>query len=207
MKKFFVIFLMVAMVSGMKINAQNVSSVFIEMPDTLMLLLTQNDRRDCIDFMEAGMRAVVTNRLGGKSELKKLTDDFLSVNMSKSSVMQIKLLPYADRDTVICVVNTVCAEACNSVISFYNKNWEKMDEIILFEKPKISDFFIPADTVQRYADMADIYLVRLDLQSESDSLRAEYTMPGYMTKDDSLKIAPMLQPLWYKWNGKGFVIK
>lgn len=205
MKKLFVIFLMVAMVAGMKINAQNVRSVFIEMPDTLMLLLTQNDRRDCIDFIEAGMRAVVTNRLGGKSELKKLTDDFLSVNMSKSSVMQIKLLPYADRDTVICVVNTVCAEACNSVISFYNRNWERMDKIKLFENPEISDFFLPSDSVQRYVDMADIYLVRLDLQSASDSLRAEYTMPGYMTKDDSLRIAPMLQPLWYKWSGKGFI--
>ena len=207
MKKLIVLFFMLLHGFGIDVNAQAIRSAFVEMPDTLMLLLTANDRRDCIDFIDAGMRAVVSNRLGGKSELKKLADDFLLINTTESSVMQMKLLPCINGDTVICMVNTVCAEVADSRISFYNRRWEKLSVTKFFETPNISDFFIPSDSVANYKDIADIYLVRLDLQSHSDSLRAEYTMPGYMSDDDSVMVAPMLQPLWYKWNGERFVIK
>ncbi len=201
MKRKSILFLAVMFCAVVGVNAQGIRSAFIEMPDTLMMLLTQNDRRDCIDFVDAGMRAVVTNRLGGKSELTQLYDNYLSLKTSDSSTMQMRLLPCLDGDTVLCVVNTVRAEVPNSEIRFYNNRWE---ELRLFEKPRIKDFFIPSDTLQRYVDMADIYLVELRLFPQTDSLRANYTMPGYMSKDDSVKIAPMLRTLWYDWDGKSY---
>ena len=39
------------------------------MPDSVIPYLTENNRLDMIDFMESNMDAVVTNTLGGKSQL------------------------------------------------------------------------------------------------------------------------------------------
>lgn len=203
MKKFLILFFAIMLCDSAVTYAQNIRSAFVQMPDTLLLLLTQNDRRDCIDFVDAGMRAVVTNRLGGKSELTRLSPDYLCLKTSPTSTMQMRMLPHAAGDSILCVVNSVHAEACNSDIRFYNSKWE---ELSLFSKPRIKDFFLPSDSLQRYIDMADIYLVKLELSSVSDSLRADYTMPSYMTSDDSTKIAPMLRTLWYNWDGHGYHI-
>lgn len=204
MKKLFLIFLL--FISGYSsIDAQDIRSLFVEMPDSLMPLLTANDRRDCIDFVDARMRAVVTNRLDGKSELVYLGDNFISLKTSASTTMQIKLLPFNVNDTLVCIVNSAYAEACNSRITFYDKDWKPVDRDSVFEYPRIRDFFQPSDSVEHYIKLADIYLVKLTFSESTDTLRAEYTMPAYMAAEDSTRVAPMLQSISYTWNGKRFV--
>ena len=114
MKKFIITLTMLAAIIG-KATAQDMRKLFIEMPAQMTPLMTENDRRDCIDFVDAGMRASITNRLDGKSELKVITKDYLHMQTSQSSSMQIKLLPHSPSgDSIICIINTVCAEACDS---------------------------------------------------------------------------------------------
>lgn len=197
------IFLALSLFAG-KTFAQNLRTLFVDMPEHIMPLLTQNDRRDCIDFLDAGMRAVVTNRLDGKSELLEITDNYLRMNLSGSSSMQIKLLPYGG-DTILCVVNTVSAEASDSRVNFYNRKWEALDDAGLFVKPQVSDFIVASDSLPYYKKMADMHLVALSLYATSDSMKAEFTMPAYMVHSDSVKIVPHLRPIIYYWSGCGFV--
>lgn len=204
MKKLFLILSLLVSNSAI-VEAQDICSLFVEMPDSLMPLLTTNDRRDCIDFVDAKMRAVVTNRLDGKSEMTYLGDNLISLKSSGSTTMQMKLLPFNGNDTLICIVNTACAEACSSRIAFYDKKWGVVDGDGIFEYPRIIDFFHSSDSVERYINLADIYLVKLTFSESDDSLRAEYTMPSYMTADDSTRVAPMLRTISYGWNGKCFV--
>ena len=42
-------------------QAQDARTVFINMPDSLMPLLTKVNREDCIDFLDSKMRAQVKN--------------------------------------------------------------------------------------------------------------------------------------------------
>ena len=65
----------------------------VSMPDSVMPLLTRNNRLDFIDFVDSGMEAVVTNRLDGKSRMTMLSEDFASIEYTKSSVVAMKLLP------------------------------------------------------------------------------------------------------------------
>ena len=51
---------------------QKMRDVFLRMPDGLLPYLTENNRLDFIDFMDSGMKAVVNNELGGKSEMLSL---------------------------------------------------------------------------------------------------------------------------------------
>lgn len=185
------------------IQAQDLRTLFIEMPDTLLPLLTNNDRRDMIDFWDARMSTPVVNRLDGKSRITELTNDFLSVELSRSSSMQIKMLKNVAGDTLLCIVNTVGAEAYDSRIHFYNSRWERVDGS-KFTMPSIADFFLPSDSVGKALEVSDIYLVKLSLKADNDSLKAEYTMPLYMSRSDSARVAPQLRLLFYRWTGKRF---
>ena len=109
------------------------------------------------------------------------------------------------RKIKLCVVNSVKAEAVGSRISFYTTGWEKVPAKGLFEAPAIKDFFASADSAALYVDRCDIYLVRLALSKDENTLTAEYTMPDYMAESDSALIKPLLCRIVYRWNGKKFV--
>ena len=54
-----------------------------------------------IDFMDAKMKAVVTNSLGGETEMVFLSDDSLAVKMNESSLFSMKTMQV---DTAMIVV-------------------------------------------------------------------------------------------------------
>lgn len=66
------------------------ATFFKEMPDSIFPYLTKNNRLDMIDFMEAGMKAEVTNRLEGKSQMLMLTPEFLQLKMN--DILQVDML-------------------------------------------------------------------------------------------------------------------
>ncbi|MBQ8128276.1 MAG: DUF3256 family protein [Prevotella sp.] len=82
------------------IRAQNptIGNFFKLMPDSLMPYISKNNRLDMIDFMEAKMKAEVTNMLGGTTEMTALTEDSLSVNMNEHLRVDVRL---AMRDSLV----------------------------------------------------------------------------------------------------------
>ena len=201
MKKIYVILLFwVACTAG--VCAQGMRTLFVEAADTLFPLLTATNKVDCIDFIDAGMRARVTNKLDGKSELVTITHDYLLLRSSGSSTVEMKMLPFAG-DTVIAVVRSVSAEASDSRITFYNRDWSVAP--VTFEKPAIKDFFVASDSAEYYMRLCDIYLVKLSLSPSDDSLVAEYTMPAYMNPDEAAAVRRFLLPVRFRWSARGFV--
>ena len=190
------------------LSAQSMRTLFVQMPDSIMPFLTKNNREDCVDFIDANMLARVTNRLDTKSELLQFTFDYLHLKTSEAGSMQIKMLP-VDGDTILCVINTVCAEACDSRIAFYTRNWQPLDGSRYFKKPLIRDFFLAvntpdsqqdssddltsakkAESLDELLDIADIYLVYLTFSDRGNILTAEYTMPHYMLQGATLRESP-----------------
>jgi hypothetical protein len=184
------------------VPAQDMRTLFMSAPDAVLPLLPASLRADCVDFAEAGMSYPVTNALGGKSTLKVLKDDYLFLQSSGISTVAMKVLPYGD-SFVVCVVNTVSAEASDSRIAFYDSGWKKLDAGSFFTAPSIRDFFNSPD--EKLLDICDIYLVSLDLSATENTLVAEYTMPDYMNSDDAEKVRALLSRIVYRWNGSAFV--
>ena len=58
------------------------ADLFRQMPDTLLPYLTANNRLDMVDFIEAGMKAEVTNQLDGKSQMTQLSADSLTLQLN-----------------------------------------------------------------------------------------------------------------------------
>jgi hypothetical protein len=85
--------------------AQNVREMFKTMPDSLAPYLSVNNRLDMMDFVDAGMKAIVTNQLGGDTEMTFLSDDSLSVKMNSAFLLDLKIQKQ-DTTTVVCLKRT-----------------------------------------------------------------------------------------------------
>ena len=204
MKKLLFILTVILCCAEQGLQAQGMRRLFLDAPDEVFPLLTRNNRADCADYLDAGMEAVVTNRLGGVARMKAMGDDYICIEPSYASSVQVKRLA-AGGDTLLCVVKSVRAEATDSRVSFYNQRWENVGAEGLFQAPAIEEFFVSADSAALYADRCDIYLVSLTLSPDDDTLTAEYTMPGYMNEEDAAAVRPLLRRIVYLWDGKRFV--
>ena len=104
MKRGLIIFL-ISQFSFLMSPAQNVREMFKTMPDSLAPYLTVNNRLDMMDFVDAGMKAIVTNQLGGDTEMTFLSDDSLSVKMNSAFLLDLKIQKQ-DTTTVVCLKRT-----------------------------------------------------------------------------------------------------
>jgi hypothetical protein len=115
-----------------------IGTLFKEMPDSLMPLLTKNNRLDMIDFLEAKMKAVVTNRLEGESEMTILTKDSMAVKMDSAMNVSLYLLnapvEYDSCKQVICMETTYTLASINereTTIKYFSVRWKPISGIIL----------------------------------------------------------------------------
>ena len=73
------------------VGAQSVKEVWSDMPDSVMPLLTRNNRLDCIDYWEAGQQGDVKNRLDGAVSIHYMSEDSLCVSDTPSSRYEMSL--------------------------------------------------------------------------------------------------------------------
>ena len=104
--------------------------VFRQMPDSLMPSLTQNNRLDFLDFLDAGMKAEVKNRLGGTSVMMTLTADSLSLQVSPALRVDMLLLPLAEpidsMNQVVVVGETFLADSVygETAVRYFSTDWK-----------------------------------------------------------------------------------
>ena len=103
---------------------------FRQMPDSLMPTLTQNNRLDFLDFVDAGMKAEVKNRLGGTSVMTSLTPDSLSLQVSPAMRVDMLLLTLAEPidtvDQVIVVGETFLVDSIygETTLRYFTPTWQ-----------------------------------------------------------------------------------
>ena len=165
-------FWVIGVFSFASLQAQEAKTLFINMPDSLNLILTKVNREDCIDFLESKMKAEVENRFGKKSEMTALSKDYIRMQMSPQTTWQMKLLALSDSTNVVCVINTACAPAGDSNISFYTTAWEPLPASQFISLPVMDDFLVASDSVEIYdydeaRRTADILLMKADFNKEN----------------------------------------
>lgn len=197
------------MASSVSLTAQNMSDIIKDMPDSIMPLLTKNDRLDFIDYLASNMKAEVTNRLGGKSEMTTISNNYAHIRMTGNSEISFKLLPTIS-DTIICMIHTYTSNGSDSKISFFNKKWEALTTENYFEKPSTDKFISLPDTLtntEKENLKNKVYIPFIKAENSKDNLELKLTLttPKYMNTDDSKAIAPYIKSeITMKWNGKRF---
>lgn len=195
--------------------AQNAKKVFLAAPDSVTPLLTADNRADFFDFLTSKMKAEVKNRFQGKSEMTELTDDYINIQMTKSSTWQMKLLPVNDSTKIICVVSTVTGPTSDSNIRFYTSKWKPLITRQIIKIPTADQFFVApvaksdTDSVQlnyeAVRQQADIFFMKASLSKTEPTLTFVNTTPDFFGKDAAEKMKPFLRILVYHWEKDKFV--
>ena len=206
MKRLYLIYIL-CMCCWLGGRAQELRSLFVAMPDSVLPLLTKTNRMDCIDFLDSNMKAEVKNRFNNTSELKVLTKDYLELQLTSQSSVEMKLLPLNDSVKVVCMVHTVCGPVCDSEITFYDTQWKQLPSKNFITLPEVDRFYYLNTNEESYATVrkaADMYLMKANLSSEASTLTFIYTTPEYLSKEDREKLELYLrkEPIVYQW-GEG----
>jgi hypothetical protein len=115
-------------------DTMNVSHFFSNMPDTLLPYLSLNNRLDLIDFMNSGMKAVVTNKFDEQSEMTALTSDSLSLTLNPVRRLDMMLvngrIEGGGEEMLICIRDTYCPneEDHEQCLRFYStQDWHPIN--------------------------------------------------------------------------------
>ena len=208
--KRFVISLLLAF-SMIYAGAQKMEEIFINVPEGLILQLEEAWRKDIVDLYKSGKNATLENTMHGKSTLKKLTNDYLLLQSTECSTVEMKLLPLVNNTFIICMIETVYAPVADSRVNFFTTDWQILSSDGLFS-PINEDWFLK-DDVDRLSpefldatSQLDIFLVKYSLSADNTTLTAEYTTPQYLYEDYQKKVASLLktEPKTYEWKSWRF---
>lgn len=187
------------------LEAQDMATVFTSMPDQYIPQLESAWRKDLVDLYRSGKEARLKNRMDGFSQLTKMTDDYIMLQTTERSCVEMKLLPLVNNTFVVCMISTVNGPVADSRVEFFTTGWEPLPSTDLFEEPK-GDWYLRADAGRNNEELRaaisalDIDLVRYQLNPDSLTLTATYTTPLYLDKSGMEKIKPYLaDPIVYKW--------
>lgn len=126
--------------------------VFALLPDSVLPLMTKNNRLDCIDFIENDMEARVKNLFDDKVVLDSLTDDFLSLSTSEGSYVEMKLFAEG-ADSFICVNRTYLGQAADSEVKIYDLSWNFVRRVA---RPDVREFLKLSESIDSWTpEMAD----------------------------------------------------
>lgn len=187
-------------------KAQQMASLFSSMPDSLIPQLEEAWRKDLVDLYQAGKEARLKNTMNGYSALKQLTADYLSLQVTDNSAVELKLFPLVNDTQIIGMITTVNGPAPDSRIAFYTTDWKPLPAADLFV-PVPADWFIRDDADRnteafRHAvSLLDIDLVRYAFSPGAFTVTAVYTTPEYLDRKARTQVLPFLkkEPKVYTW--------
>lgn len=180
------------------------ADVFRTMPDSIVRLLTNNDRMDLLDFAESNMTAKVTNRLDGKSTLNILTDDYLHLTVTTLSSLQMRLFPLSDGRQAVVVVKTVAGPAKDSVLKIYTADWgEQLDVKQHVAAPSLDAYWAkPLDEMTeeelQIVRQLDPVLIQISMSAERNGLLFQRSF-GMLAKADQPQAEKLLRPIEVSW--------
>lgn len=205
-KRILTVLIAVIMTCGVA-QADDLRTLFINMPDSIMPTLTKSERMDFMDYLDSGMKARVRNKLGGESEMTALSDRSLTVRTSQAGRIEMVLFPRKKGVNLICVIKTVTARYDDSRITFYDEKWMPLDASELIELPQFDDYLtkeaLNSDSLEVLRKQS---ILRLQSASSTDNgLEFRYTSLDYIGQDaDKFRSWFKTEPIRYVWDGKRF---
>ncbi len=211
MKRIVLLLFFLSAVSVLPLKAQDMAAVFVEMPDEYIPQLEDAWRKDLVDLYRSNEKARLKNNMDGYSTLEKLTDDYLLLQSTERTTIEMKLLPLVNNTYVICQIVTLKGPVADSRVLFFSPDWKPLDADELLT-PVDADWFIreDADTLSvpyiESTSRLDMDLFRFQLSPDDYTLTQTYTTPEYLDKETQKKLKPFLKetPKVFTWKKSGF---
>lgn len=175
-------------------------------------VLKKTTRLDMLDYWDADSIYEAKNVLDGVSSLASVTPDYLRVNITPVSTLEIKLLPISKADNVVMTLYTVGGKgtARDTSVAFYDTSLRPLDASGLFTAPELKNFFsIPKGagvTMKDIEEAVPFVTVVYKASAGTNDLQARLTAGDYLSVEANELITPYLQKnVTLTWKGaKGF---
>ena len=179
--------------------------VFIKLHSPALEILPVDTRLDMLDYWDVDSIYKATNAMDGLSWLVNLKDDYLKVQISKVSTLELKILPYKEHKLVLSIY-TVGSEpqASDSQIDFLDENLIAIERDKVIEYPQLKDFFeIPKGSLtsmKEIRDMIPFPTMAFSANPDNNNLKAILTVEEFINQDDWNIIKLFLKPeITFDW--------
>lgn len=145
-KKYIAIAGAVLLILHIEAKAQSAKDYFLKMPDSFLPYLTKVNKEDMPDFIESKMAAKVKNRFQGTTEMKELSADYLSIETTSASTLQLKVLPLKGSERILVLITTANGPAPDSRVRFFTTDWKELPAKEFLSLPPAEAFILPVGT-------------------------------------------------------------
>ena len=163
-------------------------------------ILKRTTRLDMLDYWDADSTYKASNAMGGLSWIEACTPDYMKVQLTPVSTLELKMLPTKKDGVVTMAVYTVGSDsqAEDSQVTFTDEKLHPLDAKEFFKQPKLEDFFdIPkgsVTTMKEIREMIPFPTVAYSASPDSNDLTARLTVEKFMNVDDYNIIKLFLRP-------------
>ncbi|MGL4331256.1 MAG: DUF3256 family protein [Bacteroidales bacterium] len=185
--------------------AQDIKPYFTIIPDNILGYVNIGLRKNLIDLYNAKQNAEVRNLLGGTTRMAFLSPEYLQLNLSQSTDMEMRMMQAPNDSTGVIVVNKTLKSAYpESTLSFYSTDWKSLLLNSYFTGPVISDFLerdLSAYEMDELNKSIPYSYMRIEIDSSSNKLRVYPEFINSMSKEDRVKTKDWFKekPLIYYW--------
>lgn len=163
-------------------------------------ILKRTTRLDMLDYWDADSTYKASNAMGGLSWIETCTPNYMKVQLTPVSTLELKILPTKKDGAVTMAIYTVGSDsqAEDSQITFTDEKLHPLDAKKYFKQPKLEDFFdIPKGsltTMKEIKEMIPFPTVTYSASPDSNDIKARLTVEKFMNVDDYNIIKLFLKP-------------
>lgn len=108
-------------------QSKNIVDYFVDMPLNLIPTLESSYRVELVENYQQSGRDTLQNQFGTTVKLLNLdtVNQNIAVRTTYSSRFEMQVFAHPN-DTLIGIINTVCAPICSSYIKFYDTDWNEV---------------------------------------------------------------------------------
>ena len=107
MKKIYTLIIATFTFINLPLSAETIDSIFVKLPIKELSLLSFDNRLDLLDYANCGQSAKVENLCFGTTALTQKTDDYLCLEMTSVSRVELFLLSRHQGDTIVGMLSTI----------------------------------------------------------------------------------------------------
>lgn len=192
---------------------QSIKEIIGSMPENIVPYLKSEQTAGLKSIIENGDTVKIKNALNGTTSVDSIATDFAKLKLNEIADLQIRLLPYNDTTSVICLVKTINKPVKESTVMFFSTEWKKSNND--FGLPKTdetattTELFtqrpdsMSIETYEELIDSIDPIIIHADISAPDNTITFSLSLP-FTTKEERKKTEAIIRQNTFKWEGNTF---
>lgn len=186
---------------------------FLELKPGVLDLLDTDSREYLLSEFGKDSLDLCFNSMRSISTLDAYTPDYIKLQLTDVSSLEIKILKSKKEGDLVMTVYTTGGEGetQDSELNFYDSSMRQLPTEKYFKVPKLEDFFDLKGFKTKKKEiegMLPFYTIRFEANPSNSDISAKLTLGDILTVEDQKIIELLMKPdVIFQWNGKEYKMK